>query len=198
MNKNSFHIKPATSKDLKSIVKIHKEAYGRKHFTSLLSNALLEKYYQAFLCDQCSIKMIYSKEDNNALGFSVYGKSIPAKLHEFQKNNFFGLVYAIVSNPIDSLKIIIKKIFINLKYFNHRKKMKIADFLLLSIATIKKGSGIGTIMIRDMIDNARKQGNMKLGLYVNNDNLKAIGAYKKAGFTLTKKIKDQIYMELAL
>ncbi len=198
MNKNNFYIKPAMSKDLKIIVKIHKEAYGRKHFTSLLSNTLLEKYYQAFLCDQCSIKMIYSKEDNNALGFSVYGKLIPAKLHEFQKNNFLGLIYAVASNPFDSLKIFIKKFFINLKYFNHREKMKIADFLLLSIATIKKGSGIGTIMIKDMIDNARKQGNMKVGLYVNNDNYKAIGAYEKAGFTATQKIKDQIYMELAL
>ena len=117
MNLKKFYIKLAEDKDLTTIVRLHKEAYGRKHFTSLFSNALLKKYYQAFLSDQSSIKMTYSKDDNHAIGFSVYGKLIPKKLYEFQKNNFFGLIYTISSNPLDSIIILLKNLLLTLNIF---------------------------------------------------------------------------------
>jgi ribosomal protein S18 acetylase RimI-like enzyme len=53
-----------------------------------------------------------------------------------------------------------------------------------SLDSLREGQGIGSLLIRQAIDEARTKGCRRLFLITTNDNLHALGFYQKCGFEL--------------
>jgi ribosomal protein S18 acetylase RimI-like enzyme len=187
----------ATAADLPMIAAIHKAAYSRSHFTSLLPLSTLERYYAAFLDEGTQISLALDGDaapDEAALGFSVYGTGIPEKIAAFKKACARDILLTSLRHPwtagwkaFDAVK----------GRIGRHVAVPPADFLLLSIAVARPTGGIGSVMLRDLIAAARERGHATLGLYVNDDNIRAINAYYRAGFRMRDFHNGQYYMEAA-
>jgi ribosomal protein S18 acetylase RimI-like enzyme len=55
---------------------------------------------------------------------------------------------------------------------------------ITSLDSLREGRGIGSLLIKQAIDEARRQGCRRLYLITTNDNLHALGFYQKRGFEL--------------
>ncbi len=165
--------------DLAEIGRIHKLAYSREHFTSLLPLRVLVGYY-GFFCGG-GTQILLAERCGAIVGFAVYGEQIPQKIAQFERKWRRALIASALSNPLIALHKIVIRAF-------RRSAVKTAkavpDFLLLSIAVIEKGTGIGTQLLDRMIADARQARQCEVGLYVNADNTHAINTYFSNGFKI--------------
>lgn len=183
----------ANGADLAMIAKIHKIAYSRSHFTALLSEATLTRYYSAFLNDGTEIRLALSSGGaQDLLGFSVYGVGIPEKIAAFKKACAKDILQTSLRHPVTSVGKAVKVI---LARFRKKKPYTPADFLLLSIAVAQPMAGVGKLLLNEMMAIARERGHKIVGLYVNSDNIRAINAYSITGFRIKDLIDGQYYME---
>lgn len=60
------------------------------------------------------------------------------------------------------------------------------DGEIVSLDSVREGQGLGTRLIRAVVEEARKQGCRRIFLITTNDNLNALGFYQKRGFELVK------------
>ncbi len=60
------------------------------------------------------------------------------------------------------------------------------DCEIVSLDSLDEGRGIGTALLRAVVDEARVRRCVCLVLTTTNDNLRALGFYQKRGFTLVK------------
>ena len=190
-------VRRAVLEDLPTLARIHKIAYSRSHFTALLPDLVLERYYGYFLNDGCEIWLSLGPPEsiglsNNIQGFAVFGTGIPERIGNF-KRNFFGSIFRTsLRHPLISAKKLWTSI---LARMSGSPLSPSAKFLLLSIAVTTPMRGIGGCLIEIMFDVAAKQGFKKVGLYVNVDNLGAINTYFSAGFFIKECRNNQFYME---
>jgi ribosomal protein S18 acetylase RimI-like enzyme len=191
----SRYFRLATTADLPVLARIHKQAYSRKHFTALLTNETLERYYGYFLGDGSEVLLAVQQATDGAetaLGFAVYGRAIPERIARFKREASRDVLVTSLRHPLQA--------FLKLSVALWSKLVaapacKPADFLLLSIAVSHKGGGTGGRLLRAMLAGAHKAGVKTVGLYVNADNLNAINAYFAAGFVLRHYQSGQFYME---
>lgn len=186
-------IRLATAADLATIAKIHKAAYSRGHFTALLSETVLMRYYEAFLSEGTEISLAVDKGAGAvARGFSVYGVGVPEKIAAFKKACAKDILLTSLRHPWlatgKALKAVRGRIL-------NREAYPPADFLLLSIAVARPMGGAGKMLLNDMIAVARQRGHRTVGLYVNADNIRAINAYCATGFRIRELLDGQYYME---
>lgn len=196
MNKLSLRL--ATESDLTVLALIHKQAYSQNHFTALLSNETLTRYYAYFLGDGSEVLLAIKKDSSGAetvLGFAVYGQGIPERIGRFKRDALNEILFSALRHP---LKAIYKFIMTLRAKFNEGSIYKPANFLLLSIAVTIKGSGVGGLLLDAMLDSAQKDSLKVVGLYVNVDNMNAINAYFARGFTIRYYLNGQFYMEALL
>lgn len=190
-------LRSATKNDLDSIVQVHLAAYSRNHFTSRLSNQTLIDYYSLFLSDGAETLVICQQAteadgSDEVLGFSVFGSRIPEKISEFKKSHKLEIVKSSIENPIIASRKLFSQIYNRLAYDS---KVKSANYIILSIAVRSKGSGIGRQLLIGTMDKVSLNGERRIGLYVNSDNLTALNAYTKSGFVFKDIIGSQFYME---
>lgn len=187
----------AAAVDLPGIVAIHRSAYSRSHFTSLLSAATLERYYAGFLGDgtQITVATNGTAIDARLLGFAVYGTGIPQKIAAFKRSCARDILMTSLRHPWTAGRKVLKAVRSRL---SGHVAVEPAEFLLLSIAVAPKTSGVGAQLLRDLLAAARNAGHEKVGLYVNDDNLRAINAYHRAGFRMRELHSGQYYMDVAL
>lgn len=187
----------ATSSDLATIAKIHRAAYSRSHFTALLPETVLMRYYGAFLSGGTEILLALSREHSpdEAMGFAVYGTGIPEKIAAFKKTCAKDILLTSLRHPWTSGHKAIKAVSARLNWHTPRPP---ADFLLLSIAVVEPLRGVGKLLLGGLIEAARERGHTRVGLYVNQDNVRAINAYYRAGFRLSEFHDGQYYMEAEL
>ena len=57
---------------------------------------------------------------------------------------------------------------------------------IVSLDSLRAGQGIGSRLIQDVVDVARRAGCKRVFLITTNDNLEALGFYQKRGFSLVK------------
>lgn len=57
---------------------------------------------------------------------------------------------------------------------------------ITSLDSLREGQGIGSRLIQNVLDEARRAGCKRVFLITTNDNLEALGFYQKRGFTLVK------------
>jgi ribosomal protein S18 acetylase RimI-like enzyme len=187
-------IRLATTGDLAAIARIHKIAYSRKHFTALLPEPVLIRYYSAFITEGTEI-LLALDEDGRIQGFSVYGTGIPDKVAAFKKSSAIPIVLTSLRYPWISARKALKAV---LALLEHDNPLPPADFLLLSIAVSEPLRGIGKLLLNDTMVVARQRGFERVGLYVNDDNIRAINTYQGMGFRLKEFRGRQYYMEVDL
>ncbi len=193
MNKLSLRL--ATESDLAVLALIHKQAYSQNHFTALLSNETLARYYAYFLGDGSEVLLAIKKDSSGAetvLGFAVYGQGIPERIGRFKRDSLKEIFFSALRHPLKAIykfTVTLKSRLIGVSTY------KPANFLLLSIAVSDKGAGIGGRLLSAMLASAKKDNLKIVGLYVNVNNLNAINAYFAKGFTIQHYLNGQFYME---
>lgn len=187
----------ATFDDLPIIAAIHRGAYSRSHFTSLLSASTLERYYAGFLAGGTQIALAQNNEGTGAqtLGFSVYGTGIPEKIAAFKQECARDILLTSLQHPWIAARKALKAIRGRI---GRHAPVEPTDFLLLSIAVTGAQTGVGALLLRDLVAAARAENHDVVGLYVNDDNLSAINAYYRAGFRMRDFHNGQYYMEAAI
>jgi ribosomal protein S18 acetylase RimI-like enzyme len=186
----NVEIRSATVDDLPSLVEIHKVAYPKNHFTSLLPDKVLSKYYESFLVG--SSEICIATLNGSVMGFAVYGRGIPRKIDDFKKNAYGSIFITALKNPIVSIRKSIAVLASKLIYHDPCPK---AEFLLLSIAVLRLKVGVGRKLLSHLIMIARQRGESDVGLFVNSGNINAINAYFASGFVLKEYLSGQFYME---
>jgi len=192
----------ATADDLPTLARIHKAAYSRGHFTALLPDDVLARYYSYFLDDgseicialdgvaRCDTRRLLS---DNVLGFAVFGSGIPEKIAKFKRECLRDIFFASLRYPWVSVRKALRAVFSRLESGpTHHPP---AEFLLLSIAVAVPRCGVGSRLLSVMLETAQQRGCRFAGLYVNTDNVSAINAYFSAGFVIVDFQSGQFYME---
>lgn len=191
----------ADEADLPIIAKIHKLAYSRNHFTALLSEEILVRYYRLFLDGGTEIYLAIDGKTNCTsqplpadliCGFAVYGVGIPQKIAEFKRDCFPAIIATSLRHPVKAAGKFLTAIGARIRAFDNHCP---CDFLLLSIAVAKPRRGIGRWLLGAVLKNAADAGYNKVGLYVNVDNIGAINTYFSSRFVLNTIIDRQYYME---
>lgn len=188
----------ATSADLPRIVKIHKAAYSRSHFTALLSDRVLSAYYAYFLNAGTEIVLLEAEPGNAAAevpaleGFAVFGTGIPERIAAFKKDYRTAIATAALVHPFTAARKLLAAIRSHLQ---GPSSVPPAEFLLLSIAVGMPRRGVGRRLLSCTVRRGHERGFKTIGLYVNADNIGAINAYFDAGFVLVDARSGQFYME---
>lgn len=197
-------IRRATVDDLPTLAHIHKIAYSRSHFTSLLPNEVLMRYYGYFFGEDVEIWLAvdgsvhYASEGipvDGVLGFSVFGFGIPEKIAMFKRECRLDILSASLRHPFRAAKKVLGALITRLE---RKRAYSPADFLLLSIAVAKPRCGVGRSLLNVMLSVAKQKQCKSVGLYVNADNFGAINAYFSAGFVILHFQGGQFYMEKIL
>lgn len=191
----------ATINDLATLARIHKIAYPRSHFSSLLPDKALMKYYGYFLGEGAEIllaedDLVYYEPGaasiETAMGFAVFGFGIPEKIEIFKRECRFDILSVSFLNPFKAANKVLGALVSSL--VNKRTSVP-ANFLLLSIAVVKPRCGVGRSLLNGMLELAIQKECKSVGLYVNVNNLSAINAYFSAGFIIMGMQGGQFYME---
>ena len=67
-----------------------------------------------------------------------------------------------------------------------------SELEITGLVSLKEKSGIGSALVKAVIDLAKKQGIKKICLVTTNDNLNGIGFWQKRGFKLVKVYPDSV------
>jgi ribosomal protein S18 acetylase RimI-like enzyme len=188
----------ATTDDLPRIAKIHKAAYSRNHFTALLPEDVLVRYYGGFLSggtEICLALDVSVEKDEIVQGFSVYGVGIPEKIAAFKKACAKDILVTSLRHPWTSARKAIRAMLAKL---GRHTPYDPADFLVLSIAVVCPMRGVGKTLLSGVTAVAKQRRYKTVGLYVNEDNIRAINAYFLSGFRIKKFHDGQYYMEIEL
>lgn len=194
----------ATKDDLQTLASIHKKAYSRSHFTALLPDVVLMRYYGYFLEGGSEIQLARCDADSGdslqgavegVQGFAVFGKGIPGRIAQFKRECFVDILLASLRHPWSAARKTLQKA---LSRMNSQAGYPPAEFLLLSIAVAVPKRGVGRRLLGIMLNEAQRQGVKTVGLYVNTDNVTAINTYFSAGFVVMNSHGGQFYMERIL
>ena len=194
----------ATAADLPTLARIHKTAYSRSHFTALLPDKVLMRYYVNFFNEGSEIWLALDDAVNfkevvipveGVLGFAVFGFRIPEKIARFKQECRLDIFYTSLLHPWRASKKVFGGLISKLE---NKKAFTPTDFLLLSIAVARPGCGVGRSLLNAMIEIAKQQECKAVGLYVNSDNVGAINVYFSMGFVISHFQGRQFYMEKKL
>ena len=194
-------LRRATVDDLSALARIHKLAYSKSHFTALLPDEVLMRYYSFFVNDDAEIwlavdEAVDCKGLNSPVGavqgFAVFGFGIPEKISVFKRECRLDILLASLHHPLRAAKKVFSALIAKLLSVNAYLP---ADYLLLSIAVAKPRSGVGRSLLNAMLNKAKQEGCTSVGLYVNADNFSAINAYFSVGFSILDFQGGQFYME---
>lgn len=192
MEKQMTNILLAKKEDLKEIAKVHKIAYSKLHFTALFPENLLEKYYGFFLDNEASILLLKNSEGNIA-GFVVSGINLAKKIKQFKSEKKYYIFLTALLHPVSTIRKLINSLYYIL--FEKAIPFDETDFLILSIAVVKKQEGTGNILLAEVSKLSKKKKYNKIGLYVRTGNIQAINAYLKDKYRIKGYCAGQFYME---
>lgn len=191
----------ARSGDLATLARIHRIAYSSNHFTALLGDSALARYYSYFLQEPCEIRLACSGSEDrdrqccgpeHVEGFAVFGEGIPDRIARFKQECFSEILITAARHPVRAARKSLRSAYSRL---TRQAEYPPADFLLLSIAVVVPRRGTGGRLLRSTLEAARSRGAGSVGLYVNADNISAINAYFAAGFVIKDFRVGQYYME---
>lgn len=199
MTRADLTLRAAIESDLAAIASVHLAAYSRRHFTSRLKREALIDYYRLFLSGGAKTLVLVrhgeTAENEDILGFVVFGQGIAEKIALFKKRNAVDILMASAANPITAGSKVLQRLWTRIA---HGRATASTDYLLLSIAVAMPGTGAGGRLLDAFLDHATSSGVERVGLYVNADNLTAINAYTTRGFLFRELHGGQFYMECVL
>ncbi|MEI6739325.1 MAG: GNAT family N-acetyltransferase [Gemmatimonadaceae bacterium] len=192
-------LRAASELDLTGMARVHRSAYGAGHFLALLPEATLAEYYRLFLGGGTHAVVAESPaaygETRALTGFAVFGANIEPRIREFKREQRLAILRTAMAHPSISMRKALFRLFGNgIGDSPHEP----APWLLLSIAVSGGRKGVGTALLRNMIQIATVERQQRLGLYVRHSNFAAVSVYIRAGFRIVASIADQYYMEVPL
>jgi ribosomal protein S18 acetylase RimI-like enzyme len=184
-------IRKAKISDLESICSVHKYAFDKDHFSSILPQPLLVKFYSELLRNN-HYNYIAINEDNRILGFIVAGRNTGSAINTFIKRSLLSLFLVLLKNPrflSQKIRLVINKLIYKNEFHSQ------AGLRLLSIAVIKDSvhKGIGTQLIRHFENELIGNDIFIYGLSVKKHNQNAINFYIKNHFEVEKEEKEAYY-----
>lgn len=167
-------------KDIPEIALLHKNIFGKSHFSSTFSFSLRKKYFLELL--KYSKYKIAVVDGNQIQGYLIacLNPDIPVK--KFMKNNIIHLLITLLLNP----KFLIEKIRTILFSIKSKKESiheKNVSIYLIAVNNSIQNRGIGKLLL-DYFENLLL--NDKINQYtlaVRSDNIQAIRFYIKNNFT---------------
>lgn len=178
-----INISPIKSSNLTDIVYIHRNAYDDGHFTNLMPDDLLKKYYDELSKNSKINTSFILYKDEQPAGFIICGQGLNEIVKLFVKNHIAELVFIVIKNP----SFLITKFKAVFSRFSKKPTWKSnANVRLLSIAVAKpfQGRGTGQELISILEDKIKSNGINIYGLSVKKNNKKAIKFYLASEFTL--------------
>jgi ribosomal protein S18 acetylase RimI-like enzyme len=190
-------LRPACEQDLLAMAKVHRAAYGLGHFLALLPEETLAEYYRLFLGggSQAIVAEVPGPDGGAVLaGFAVFGTNIEPRIGLFKQQQRMSILRTALTHPTVAARKVALGVIGGREVAPHTP----ADWLLLSIAVADARRGVGSVLLKAMLQSATTAGQPRLGLYVRHSNFGAVNAYLRAGFRIVASITDQYYMETAL
>ena len=192
--------KDAKESDMTSVAKLHIECF-QGTFISSLGLELIENYYLEYLKEKCPFVLAYSYEYNSLIGFCM-GYYDGSKAREsFLAHNKKQLIHRLLELCLSFNRLAISKcwhyVFPAKKPKKDKDKQPIkaeADLLSICVKETYRGIGVSKDLVRvfekKLIENDKKD--VTLSVYKTND--RAIGFYKKIGYSIVDETVDEYKM----
>lgn len=182
MKKFVCDVKFMTEVDVKYVALMHEKAFPR-FFMTLLGRPFLIAYYSIVLEYKNSISLISFDNSGDYSGFAV-GFKDPSMFYKLLKRNYFRLTLP-VSLGLLKRPYLILNILRGLMRVIKSKRRDDRGYTceLASIGVVKKGGGIGSVLLKNFVVEAIAKGASDVFLTTdryNNDSV--IGFYRSFGF----------------
>lgn len=190
--------KDAKESDMASVAKLHVDCF-QGTFIASLGLELIENYYCEYVKENCPFVLAY--EDNSLIGFCM-GYYDGSKAREsFLEHNKKQLIHRLLKLCISFNRLAISKcwhyVFPAKKTKKDKEKEPVkaeADLLSICVKEIYRGMGVSKGLVHEfekkLIENNKKD--LTLSVYMTND--RAIGFYKKMGYSIVDETVDEYKM----
>jgi ribosomal protein S18 acetylase RimI-like enzyme len=167
--------------DISELSKLHKNIFGKTHFSSTFSLPLLEKYFYELLAHN-QYKFV-SIENEKITGYLIAGKNVDEPVNKFFKKNIFQIFITLMLNPI----FIIEKILYFILKFAWKKENVHCNHVsvyLIAVDSRIQNKGIGKRLLKFFEDDLIKYKIFNYTLAVRKNNKNAIEFYQKNNFSV--------------
>lgn len=171
-------ISNAKIEEAKSLAVIHKQVFGKIHFTTSFSICLLTKYFENLI-----EKMKYGiviKDNNDIVGYLFAASNSGQIINNFLNANFLKVFFYLLLNPRFILEKI-RELFSKFSSKNKNTRNEISLYLI-AVDTRLGGRGIGKELIYYFEDLVKSNNEKSYTLSVRKNNQQAIDFYMKNNF----------------
>jgi len=181
----------ATVNDISQVTAIHIAAFPG-FFLTTLGPVFLQTMYQAFLLNQGGV-FVVDDQDGQTRGFAVGALQSAGRdrnlAFRFLPKFILALIPAAIRNPIK----VIKRVGSQFLSSNEKLEIPYNAAVLRSIGVLPtfKGAGVAGLLLQEFEHQAYKKGANSVALTTDAlDNERAIGFYRKHGYTVTREFKQ--------
>ena len=181
-------ISNAKIEEAKSLAVIHKQVFGKIHFTTSFSICLLTKYFENLI-----EKMKYGiviKDNNDIVGYLFAASNSGQIINNFLNANFLKVFFYLLLNPRFILEKI-RELFSKFSSKNKNTRNEISLYLI-AVDTRLGGRGIGKELIYYFEDLVKSNNENSYTLSVRKNNQQAIDFYLKNNFIQIGKNEKSI------
>jgi ribosomal protein S18 acetylase RimI-like enzyme len=193
-------VRKMTPENLPAVARCHRAAYGRDHFTSTLSQRMLEEFYRTLTSDH-QYDFVAIDRGGELCGFVVAGQSGAFAVKRFIRSHLHRLSIALILHPhfiLEKLKIPCRLV---MKLVRRRSRKPSKGHTprravgLESIAVLpgRQGGGIASMLIDQLEADLRKNAITTYRLSVKKNNAKAIIFYEHRGFTRSYQSAEELH-----
>lgn len=181
-------IYPAKIENAKNLAYLHKQVFGKIHFTTSFSLSLLTKYFEELIEKMEYSLVIY--DDKVEVGYLFASKNNGQIINEFLKNNFIKVFYSLLLNP----QFILEKLQELFSKFSSKNKSSLEEesLYLIAIDTRLGGKGYGKKLINHFEELLKNNNETGYTLSVRINNQQAIDFYLKNNFIQVESNKKSI------
>ena len=176
------HIKFMTELHVHRVVLMHEKAFP-KFFMTLMGRPFLAAYYSIVLKYKGSISLISFDKHGEHTGFAV-GFIDPSVFYKILKKNYFRLILPVFLGLLRRPYLVLNILRGVLRVIKSKKRVDRGYTCeLASIGVVKKGGGIGSLLLKNFVVEAIKKGASDVSLTTdryNNDSV--ISFYRSFGF----------------
>jgi ribosomal protein S18 acetylase RimI-like enzyme len=181
-------ISNAKIEDAKTLALLHKQAFGKIHFTTNFSISFLTKYFENLI-----EKMKYGiviKDNGDLVGYLFASTNSGQIINNFLKINFLKVFFYLIGNP----RFIVEKILELFNKFLSKTKNtgNEISLYLITVDTSLGGRGIGKELINNFEELVKGNSEKSYTLSVRKNNQQAIDFYLKNNFIQIESNKKSI------
>jgi ribosomal protein S18 acetylase RimI-like enzyme len=188
-------IREANISDSNELAHLHKESFGRDHFTTNFPLKLLNNYFE-YLILHFPYKLIVTNNDGTIRGYLFAAKKINEQMNLFLKANLLRVFCSLISNP----RFLTEKIkeFVSRFLIKGIESDNEISLYLIAIDQKFKGSGIGGELITHFEKELILKNEKSYNLSVRKGHDSAIGFYLKLNFIQIDENKTSIKFRKSL